>query len=80
MQFSRPTTTFSASSGSGAPKQQEPQGENASTVSKTIVRETPKIGRNDVVTVLYNDGRQEQGKFKKYEQDIESGKAEIVDQ
>jgi len=81
MTFSRPTTSFESAGGSkGAPRHESPKGENASTVSKTVVREQPKIGRNDIVTVIYNDGRQETGKFKKYESDIESGLAEIANQ
>ncbi|GAB5465579.1 MAG: preprotein translocase subunit SecA [Candidatus Kapaibacteriales bacterium] len=75
MTFSRPQTSFEGE----APQQREPEGDQSSTLSKTVVREKPKIGRNDIVTLVYSDGKQMEGKYKKFQVDIEEGRAEIVE-
>lgn len=82
MSFSRPTSSFETggSQQQGRPQHSEPEGDQAYTVSKTVVREQPKIGRNDIVTVEYGDGTRSEGKYKKFEADIEAGKAQVVNQ
>lgn len=62
-----------------APKQQGPQGSQATTVRD----EGPQkigIGRNDKVSVRYADGKVVKDvKFKKVLEDVESGRCEVID-
>ncbi len=62
----------------GVPQTEKARGRNVSSV-KTERRESPKIGRNDKVTVQYGDGSSKQGKYKKFEQDVKNGLAKIID-
>jgi preprotein translocase subunit SecA len=43
------------------------------------VRVEKKIGRNDQIKVRYTDGRVEEGKYKKFENDLENGKAVLYE-
>ena len=61
-----------------APKAQNPEGD-ATTVSVTYKRESPKYGRNDLVKVKYADGRVMEVKYKKVEKDIESELCQVVE-
>jgi preprotein translocase subunit SecA len=67
-----------AQGGGGVPQQQQPEGDQASTVSNTFKRDDKKIGRNDKVKVRYNDGRVVEAKYKKVEKDVEGGQARII--
>ncbi len=68
----------SASQG-GVPKMKGPEGEQASTVSRTVRRTEKKINRNDLVTVRYPDGKTEKVKYKKVEAQVNAGACEIID-
>lgn len=50
-----------------------------SGVSRQLTRASPKIGRNEVVTVRLSDGAEVSGKYKKFERDILAGKAVLLD-
>ncbi len=62
---------------------QEPQLQQSNNVREssnvaTFKRAEAKIGRNDMVTVRYNDGSVKQEKYKKVEKDVETGNCFIV--
>lgn len=61
----------------GAQAPQNPEG-NATTI-KTIKRDKPKIGRNDLVKVRYPDGSIKEVKFKKVENEVAEGSIEVLD-
>ncbi len=69
------------------PRQQQSSGrmlqasapEGDATSIKTIKLDKPKIGRNDLVTVRYPDGKTKQVKFKKVENEVNEGVLEIVE-
>ncbi|HRP02653.1 MAG TPA: preprotein translocase subunit SecA [Candidatus Kapabacteria bacterium] len=66
------------STGGKVPDMQKPEGE-ATTVTYTYVRAEKKHGRNDVVRVKYNDGKIDEGKYKKFEDDIDNHLCEVID-
>jgi preprotein translocase subunit SecA len=79
LQFEHSSTTPSyVTQGMGVPKMQGPQGGQASTVTQTIKRTEKKIGRNDLVTVKFPNGKTQKVKYKKVEFDVEAGLCEIV--
>ncbi len=79
-QHSATTPDFlTAGSGNDVPKMKGPEGDLASSVSKTIRRDQPKIGRNDIVNVKYPDGSIKRVKYKKVEFEVEQGLLKIVD-
>jgi len=59
------------------PQASAPEGD--ATSIKTIKLDKPKIGRNDLVTVRYPDGKTKQVKFKKVENEVNEGVLEIVE-
>ena len=79
MSFEHSSTGTPAFVRGGVPQQQQPQGDQASTVSRTLKREQPKIGRNDTVKVQYPNGTVKEAKYKKVEKDVESGACKIID-
>lgn len=64
-------------SGGRMPQASAPEGD--ATSIKTIKLDKPKIGRNDMVTVRYPDGKTKQVKFKKVENEVNEGVLEIVE-
>jgi hypothetical protein len=44
----------------------------------SIFPPTGKIGRNDVVTIRYKNGKMIEGKYKRFEHDIVAGKCDVV--
>ncbi len=60
------------------PEMQQPEGQ-ATTVSQTFKRTDKKFGRNDLIKVKYIDGKVLEGKYKKFEEDINANQCEIVD-
>lgn len=75
---SREAPAFVQTATSGVPQQEQPQGQ-ATTVKQTFKRDERKIGRNDIVKVVYADGKIKQTKFKKVEEDVASGIAEVIE-
>ncbi len=45
---------------------------------KTIHRSSPKFGRNNIIIIRHEDGRVEQGKYKRFEILLREGKATLV--
>ena len=78
-QHSTTAPAYTQSGGGGVPQMQGPEGDQASTVSKTIKRKSRKIGRNEVVTVEYPDGRRKEIKYKKVEFEVEEGLCKVVE-
>lgn len=78
MQFQHSSTATPSFVTGGVPQQQQPEGDKASTVSRTLRREQPKIGRNDIVKVRYPNGKIVEAKFKKVEKDVMAGSCEIL--
>lgn len=78
MQFQHSSTATPSFVTGGVPQQQQPEGAQASTLSKTQRREQPKIGRNDTVKVRYPNGKIVEAKYKKVEKDVEAGTCEIL--
>ena len=60
------------------PKQGQPEGQ-ATTVGQTFRRSDKKYGRNDSVKVKYRDGRISEGKYKKFEIDIQNAACDVLD-
>jgi preprotein translocase subunit SecA len=56
-------------------------GENPENQERKMqpIRIEKKIGRNDQIKVKYSDGRVEEGKYKKFETDIENGRAVLYE-
>lgn len=59
-------------------KVQQAEGAGRTSKVQTIVNEQPKIGRNQLVKVQYNNGKVVEAKYKKVEQDIQSGNCRII--
>lgn len=51
---------------------------NAKSRKRPILRPSPKIGRNQVVTVRLSDGTTKKGKFKNFQSRLDSGEAELI--
>jgi preprotein translocase subunit SecA len=60
------------------PQQEQPTGQ-ATTVGHTFKRIEKKYGRNDNVKVKYRDGKVIEGKYKKFENDIQNALCDVLD-